>query len=206
VIAGQQPGGGTAPGTFFAGITFGVVNNGGGPHSLILFNSSAPTGEDFDLGTPKVDFGGPGIGAGGGAGMPGENSVPYGNLLIVAEDIVDVAPADGLVDDPDDESGGGIVTIDFAAKVIVERIVLIDIDQRDANTVRFYDGVDLVGETNALSLGDNSVQTISPAGPVGCTRVEILSNTSFGIGEIEYREVTTATEHRSWGDLKKSFR
>ncbi|MBM3320212.1 MAG: hypothetical protein FJY73_05985 [Candidatus Eisenbacteria bacterium] len=206
VVAGQAPGGGTAPGTLFAGITLGVVNNGGGPHSLIIFNSSAPTGGDSDLGTPNVDFGGPGIGAGGGAGMPGENRVPYGNLLIIAEDIVDVAPADGLVDDPDDEMGGGIITIDFHGPVLAERIVLVDIDEQESVAIRLFDGVNLVAEANALPLGDNSVQVISAPEPTRCTRVEIVTDGSLGIGEIEYREVTTATEHRSWGDLKKSFR
>ncbi|MFH1680974.1 MAG: hypothetical protein ABIH26_10060 [Candidatus Eisenbacteria bacterium] len=206
VVAGQQPGGGTASGTLFSGITLTVVNNGGGPNSLIIFDSSAPTGEDPDLGTPNSDFGGPGIGAGGRAGQPGENNTAYGNLLIIAEDIVDVSPPDGLVDDPDDETGGGVVTIDFQTQVLVERVVLIDVEEWKTTTLRLFDGVNLVGETLALALGDNSVQELAPAEPVGCTRAEVATVGSIGIGEIEYREITTSTERRSWGDVKKSFR
>ncbi len=106
VVAGDLPGGGTAPGTLFPFITFSVTNTGDGPNSLIIFDSSNPTGEDWDLGTPNQDFGGPGIGYGGKEEQPGENFKSYGHLLIVAENIID-NNQDGLVDNPDDEEGGG---------------------------------------------------------------------------------------------------
>jgi len=69
------------------------------------FNSSQPTGGDWDLGTPNQDFGGPGIGGGGGFGQPGANMASLGNLLIAAENTID-ANNDGLLDSPDDNATG----------------------------------------------------------------------------------------------------
>ena len=37
-------------------------------HPAVIFNSSQPTGGDYDLGSPNVEFGGPGLGSGGGPG------------------------------------------------------------------------------------------------------------------------------------------
>jgi hypothetical protein len=206
VIAGQQPGGGSAPGTFFAGLTLGVTNTGGGPHTLIIFDSAAPTGGDPDLGTPNVDFGGPGIGSGGSSGEPGENAEALGNLLIVAENIQDTAPADGIVDNPDDEAGGGVIRFHFASPVLAGRIVLVDADEGEETLVRLYNGVDLVGEAEALPLGDNSVQEITSPEPVLCTDAEIITDGSIGVAEIEYSMPPTSTEQKSWGAVKSIFR
>ena len=104
----------------FEGLATGTVlsevftNNGAGPvlvsgvnpalglsNAAVIFDSANPTGEDPDLGTPNEDFGGPGIGAAGEAGSPFANVRPLGNLLIVAEDLVD-ANGDFIIDDPDD--------------------------------------------------------------------------------------------------------
>ena len=43
------------------------ITNGNSRHPDIgmIFNSSSPTGGDFDLGTPNQAFGGPGMGSGG---------------------------------------------------------------------------------------------------------------------------------------------
>ncbi|RPJ40629.1 MAG: hypothetical protein EHM19_13390 [Candidatus Latescibacterota bacterium] len=206
VIAGERPGGGSEPGNYFTGVTLSVVNNGGGPSSLIVFDSADPTGGDPDLGTPNIEFGGPGIGAGGGVGDPGENSEPLGNLLIIAEDIVDVAPADGIVDDPDDEAGGGQIRIEFATEVYAERVVIVDLESPETATIRLYRGVDLVTEAAVVPLGDNSVQDLVADEPILCTAAEIVTTGSIGVAEIEYRTVTTATEQRSWGEVKSLFR
>lgn len=85
-----------------------------GQNAAVLFNSSSPTGGDDDLGTPNEDFGGPGIGAGGGLGSQFPNRIALGNVLIVASDLVD-ANGDQLVDDPDDaENPGTLIELDLA--------------------------------------------------------------------------------------------
>jgi hypothetical protein len=96
------------------------------PDACLMFDSSAPTGGDRDLGTPHRDFGGPGRGLGGAAGMPGENAEPLSNLLIIAEDLLD-DDGDGLVDDPDDAWAGGVVRVAFDDPVYVSTVKVVDI-------------------------------------------------------------------------------
>ncbi len=77
------------------------------PDECLLFDSENPTGGDTDLRTEDG-----------------------GNVLIIAEDVVD-ADGDGLVDDPDDNGSGGSLTFDFEAPVELRRIGLLDIDENE---------------------------------------------------------------------------
>ena len=206
VVAGQLPGGGTAPGTLYPKVTISVTNTGGGPHSAILFDSNNPTGEDPDLGSPNqaCPGGGPGVGVGGEPGQPGENCVPLNNLLIIAEDIVDISPNDGIVDDPDDEAGGGTLIFDFDDVVVVHDVVILDIDNESAQFILENDGT-LKGNINASDLGDNSVQTLDLSGFGEITCLELTFSSSGAISSIEFYEAVVPTEETSWGRLKRLF-
>jgi len=203
VIAGEVPGGGTAPGTAFPQITISGGNAGGGPQSIIIFDSGNPSGGDFDLGTANETCGGPGVGTGGEIGQPGENCVPRGNLLIIAEDIVD-SNGDGLVDDPDDEAGGGSIRFDFDMVVDLEYMVIIDID---SETLDFeMDGPDgFVGAGSGSDLGNNSCQVIDLGDFQGVTGLEIVFSGSGAIAELAYHESETATRETSWSRVKAVF-
>lgn len=110
------------PSGFYAGTegdpaTFEVFGNGGsGPilingfnprfgvdtNAAVVFDTTAPTGQDFDLGSPNetCDPPGPGVGVAGEVGMPFENC-PGAQLitaLIVGENLID-GDNDGLIDD-----------------------------------------------------------------------------------------------------------
>jgi hypothetical protein len=204
VIAGTLPGGGTAPGTAFPNITLSVTNNGGGPQSLIIFDSNNPTGEDPDLGTPHEDFGGPGEGTGGASGQPGENKRALNNLLIIAEDIVD-NNNDGLVDDPDDEAGAGVVEIEFTKAQVVESITIIDIDESPPAKFEMYNDDGFVGAANSHSYGDNAVETFDLSSFGHITRLVVTFAGSAGIGEIVYRPPDSPTESTQWGKVKEAF-
>lgn len=132
------------------GVTISADNNSG-PDAAIIFNSSAPTGEDPDLGTPNSAFGGPGIGTGTG------NNRSLGNILIIAEDLVD-NNNDNLVDDPDDEANGGVIKFDFNGLRNVSSFKLIDVEQNAPATVRGYRNGTQVFTTNVPGLGNNSVK------------------------------------------------
>ncbi len=205
IVAGEDLGGEAASGDIFPMMTLSVINNGGGPHCLIIFDSSNPTGCDFDLGTPNQSFGGPGIGRGGAPGSRGENRTAYGHLLIVAEDIIDAQPADGLVDDPDDEAGGGVVQIDFVGPMIVHGIVLVDIDRCEWATIDCYLEDAHVGVAAAEALGNNSVQGIdlSSYGPL--TRISVTLSSSGAIAEINFTEPVPVDEN-TWGMIKQIYR
>jgi len=148
----------------------------------IAFDSSNPTGGDFDLGTPNVTFGGPGIGAGGEAGQPGENAVALNNVLIISED--------GDLNDPDDDAGGGVITFDFASPVTFFRIGILDVDDNNsAGVVRLLDNIGgVISQLAVLPLGDNSVQYVSMT-TAGISSVEVVFPGSGAITGLEFAAV-----------------
>lgn len=111
----------------------------GHPDEAIIFDSANPTGDDFDLMTP---------------GYGPDNLVPEGKLLIIAENLYD-GNGDLLVDDPDDEALGGVVTFDFDFPVVVCSLKLLDLDMDQPNEVRFFDDQRLRGRLPFLSKADN---------------------------------------------------
>jgi len=206
VVVGELPGGGTIDAGLFSHVVFSIASEG--PHnSLVIFDSSHPTGGDFDLGTPHQDFGGPGVGLGGAAGTPGENAQPLGNVLIIAEDLHDFSPEDGLVDDPDDEARGGLITADFPVPVTVDYIKILDMDDRArGSSIKLYDEVSLLADIDIPLLGDNSVQTIDLHGYHDLTRMEIFFRGSGAIAELQFHTTPTAVEITTWGKIKSRYR
>ena len=92
------------------------------PNKVILFDSGNVTGEDTDLATPHDPAVTPeAIG----------NDEPLGRILIIAEDDCDISPADGLVDDPDDEALGGTIFFEFEQDVIFLSARVLDVDTTD---------------------------------------------------------------------------
>lgn len=92
----------------------------------MIFNSSNPTGGDWDLGSPNVKCGGgPGTGKGGEAGKVGENCLSHGNILILSED--------GDASDPDDNMDGG--TMSFAFTECVELVSISTLDNQGTEDV-----------------------------------------------------------------------
>jgi hypothetical protein len=201
VAAGDEPGGGSAPGNLFPDFVLSVINNSG-PQSLIIFDSSNPTGEDPDLGSPNETCGGPGVGVGGEVGQPGENCVPLGNLLVIAEDIVD-GDGNGLVDDPDDEVDGGQIILKWNSPTAPIRIVLMDIDSESAAVAISNDT--LVVSVNATDLGDNSAQTIDLTGYPATDQMVVRFSSSGAVAEIEY-DVAVQVQNQSWGRIKGIYR
>ena len=86
-----------------------------------LFDSSNPTGRDFDLGTPnqRCPGGGPGRGSGGRpARFGGENCVPRGNVMIIQEN---------RATEPDDNRFGGQISIKFDEPTEILSVGFLDI-------------------------------------------------------------------------------
>jgi len=91
------------------------------PASAMIFDTSNPSGGDFDLGTPNSDFGGPGIGSGGASGSPTENGIALNNVLIISQD--------EDTTNPNDNANGGTMYFDFVEPKYVESIGLLDNDE-----------------------------------------------------------------------------
>lgn len=96
--------------------------------------------------------GGPGRGAGGVVGMPGENCVPQGNILIIQESNKET---------PDDNFAGGVLCFDFVSPLHVISIGLMDIPQRRGDFIEVdVDGASAPIRVNFAGLGNNAVQTV----------------------------------------------
>jgi len=160
-------------------------------NAAILFDSSCPgrcSGGDGDLGTPNRDYGGPGRGSGGVIGSPFTNSSPLGNVLIIAENLVD-SDGDGLVDDPDDQADRTVTTsLDFSAlgTVTLREMTVIDIDP-----VGDPGRVDLLASGGAILVsfalpktGDNGVAIVSLGPTAGVERMIVTAHQSAAIDNI----------------------
>jgi len=167
--------------------SFGVAVN-----AAIVFDSANPTGTDFDLGTPNETFGGPGVGEEGELGQPFQNDTPKGNLLIIAENLVD-ANGDGLIDTPDDaDLLGEIVTIDFTKQGAVEfeSLFLIDPElEKVPSTIRFYGPTGAQIDSIPLPTpGNNGVIRVI-YNVQNVRRVEVRLNGSAAIDDICFRQM-----------------
>lgn len=166
------------------GVTFSFVNNNPNHAPLgVIFDSSNPTGGDDDLGTPHSDFGGPGIGAGGAQGAPGQNDTALGNLLVLAENDVD-ANNDGLIDDPDDEGAGGEMQMNFAYPYFVESMSIVDLDNGNG-LIRVEQTGNRVTDFNIPGLGDNAVTTVA-INLDSVERVRVILPGSGGISALAF--------------------
>lgn len=135
-----------------------TANNNNGPDAAVIFDSSNPTGGDWDLGTPNSDFGGPGLGTGGRAGMQGANSVAENNILIIQERS---QMCGNVFCTPDDDLDGGTITFDFDDPYTVETIKIVDADDGNPSmAVVTIDANSGSYSINVPDLGNNSVATI----------------------------------------------
>jgi hypothetical protein len=156
-----------------------VTTNSAANHPAMIFNTANPTGGDTDLGAANQAFGGPGVGVGGGASMPGSNSAPLGKVLIVAESANSA--------NPDDSANGGTLIFTFDYSVRIDDVQILDIDNVGAaGTIKAYrdtSGTTLVATGKMLGLGDNSIQTVGVNG-LGVRRLEINFPQSGAVASI----------------------
>ncbi len=176
-----------------------------GQNAAVIFDSSRPTGGDPDLGSPNVEFGGPGVGAAGEEGKPCENRIALGKILIVEEHLNTLTG--GRIPNPDDEAlGGGMLEFDFSALgwVTIDDIRLIDIEEPDA-VLRFLHADGTTTEVR-VHTGDNGLADLSNralwgSGPDchieysddrrppfrAVLKLQVLFNGSGGIDNIAFR-------------------
>ena len=128
-------------------------NRPGHPDEAIIFDSNDPSGGDSDLGGPwdagNID--------------PGTN---LGNILIIAEDIVD-SNGDGYVDDPDDEAQGGVIYVQSYKLHCYLSFDLIDIEPSEGHSGYVVVHLDEGGsrtfhfnDFTGVTYGDNSANKI----------------------------------------------
>ncbi len=155
-----------------AGITMAFPNM----NAAMIFDSSNPTGNDFDIGTPNEQYGGPGIGDGGAS-----NDIALGNVLILSEDLDPT--------DPDDIFElGARFQFDFSANeaVTLDSFDILDIEASSNSTVvSLYDLDDnLLLSKEITPGGDNSKVTVDLENTSNVALMEIIMNSSGAIDNI----------------------
>ncbi len=117
------------------GIHIAAFANFPGQNAAIVFNTYAS-------GTPDPDL-----------------EVDIGNIMVIARDVFDTNPADGLVDKPNDNSSGGTITITFDNPRDIESFVYID--EEEGSFASAYDAFNnLIVTVPIPALGNSSVQTV----------------------------------------------
>jgi hypothetical protein len=154
-------------------------------NAAMIFDSANPTGNDFDLGTPHQDFGGPGIGTGGQKGSNYENNTALGKVLIITEDFDTTDPDDADLD-------GSYYSFDFSAlgAVTIYSMHIMDVERSEnAATVTFYDkNGDQIGSSFTLPrTGNNGVHNyLFGEGVFGVAKMMANMNGSGAIDNIVF--------------------
>lgn len=160
-------------------------NRSNHPAIALIFDSSHPTGGDFDLGTPHESFGGPGKGEGGTA-ADGINNIALGKVIVIGEN-VDDNDGDGIVDEPDDEAAGGKLVFKFDQTVNITELVLVDLDKNERGALVVASAGNKTGvEIPLKGLGDNSVVRFNNPNWNGVDRFEIRLPGSGAIASLSF--------------------
>ncbi|MCO8125241.1 polymorphic toxin-type HINT domain-containing protein [Stieleria sp. TO1_6] len=155
----------------FASIGF-TVSSADASRPAMIFDSSAPTGGDSDLGSPARRYGGPGVGSGGAS-----NSVSHENVLIISED--------GDTSDPDDNARGGTLVFDFEQPVMIDELGMLDVQSGDNHVDLFDHSGTLIASTSIANSGNNGYSRVV-LDAVGVSRMEVHLAGSGAITDIEF--------------------
>jgi hypothetical protein len=161
-----------------------------GNNTAMIFDSSNPTCDDADLGTPNGSAvsGGPGVGAGG-ATDPFINDTALGNVLIVAERL-----SGGCI--PDDADIPGVfLEFDFSdfgtGNMTVHNVHVMDMEQSQGEEaiVQFFTdscGGNQLPEVLIDNTGDNGVAIVDLGGASGIVCMRVNLGGSGAIDNIQF--------------------
>lgn len=157
-----------------------VTSNSPILHPAMVFDSANPSAGNFWLGSPNntATPPGPGVGAGGQVGQPGENLYDQGHVLIVSADANPLAP--------NSEPTGGQIIISFMNPVLVKEMIFLNVDT-DGTTIQQYDDlsnpIDFIRVPN---LGTNSFQRVLTPLPYLTSTMVITLTGMAGLGTMCY--------------------
>ncbi len=168
------------------GLAVGITSNNPGysqPIETIIFNSTLPHPEDYDLGTPNQAFGGPGK-VDVGSPEPGgqSNTQSLGNIIVLQEFIpYGVTPND-------DDVVNGFIQFNFPQPVTANSLTVIDVEisEQEGGTVQLYNGNALISTVTIPVTGSNGVAAFSLGGAQNVTSVKINFSGSMGFDNLTF--------------------
>ena len=126
-----------------------------GPDAAIVFDTNLPPTHDPDL------------------------AVDIGNIAILARSLAG-SGSDGIVDDPDENNFGGVVTFTFDQPVHIGSIIIVDHDHQPSDHIDAYDAAgNLIKSVPIPVLDNGSVQTVV-INADGVSRLELVYKDSMG--------------------------
>ena len=201
VVAGRTPDGGVAPTDLFEDFVLTVDNAGAGPQSLVVSDPAALYSLRYGPGMPVATD--DGVPYRGDEWKPW--NLPVGQYLVVADNLVDASPADGLVDAPTGSPDGGMIRFQFRFPVEVTHVVLAGAAGSPVEFKVRIDGVVVVPEVIS-DPGDPSRQVIDLASFQNVTSLELHLAGSGGVAEIGYVSMAVGNETAAWGTIKSTYR
>lgn len=184
VVAGIAADGSTVSDMMYPDFTLQVDNGGDGPDSLVV----------CDAGRFTANHGLIGDGHGGG---------PY--VMVVADDVNDAHPADGLVDTPSYATAGGVVDFRFRTPVNLSYVLLKQFDGRPFAYRIQVDGHEppddpatgeWTGPGTFVGLGGDELST----------RLTVLLSGGGGIWRLGYVQGPIPVRSTAWGAVKTRYR
>ena len=146
----------------------------------MILDANTP-GVETQLGTPNMDFAGPGIGAGGSNGQPGQNAIAKGTVLIVSDDNNPVAPLS--------YTGTSLITFTFDDLVNTKSIELLNVAVVGWQIELFDIDNNSIQTIVVPILGYNSIQTLKK--PLNIFNLFIILYISFTINTNYTKKVTS---------------
>lgn len=201
VVAGRTPDGGIAPTSLFADFVLTVTNRGDGPQSLVVSDPAELFATRYEPGMPTATV--DGVPIRGDALKPWD--IPSEHLLVVADNLVDASPVDGLVDMPTGSPDGGSIVFQFRYPVEVTHVVLVG---AAGDPVEFKVRIDgsFVVPMVTTDPGDPSRQVVDLAAFQNVTRLELHLAGSGGVSEIGYVSMAVGNDTAAWGTVKATYK
>jgi hypothetical protein len=171
------------------------VRPGSSDNEATAFDSSNPTCDDFDLGTPNetCDMAGPGVGAGGEMGMIGTENCQDLDIVAIIQEGPEGADQPCAPDDAD--LVGAELSFDFSAvgTVTMNSLKVLDIENAEVKgaVVNLYGPVPdaaLLATFPLPEVGDNGLATVFLGPTAGVEVMVVKLNGSGAIDDIEFEE------------------
>lgn len=189
VVAGEQPDGVMSAESVFEDFTIAVDNFGSGPNSLVVCEAAVfmAHGDKSLLAEAK--------------GPDGGND----HIMIIAGNVLDRRPVDGLVDDPAPQAEGGTVAVHFNAPVNLA-YVLLDVTEHEGFSYKLIvDGVPTVSVSDGAQWESGGI-FIDLDGYQSVNTMSLELGGGVGIARIAYFPESVAAETAAWGAVKALYR